>query len=157
MRSYFILTASLVAVLTCLAGCAATQAEKAASPATPELKAHPILSQKLPRMDGSHLRVILEQVDFGPGAFAPVHTHPCPVIGYVTEGAIQSKVKGVAEQVYTKDQAFFEAPNGVHEIARNGSQTRPAHLLAIHICDKDVPLSLPVPPVQKDKMNATTK
>lgn len=59
-------------------------------------------------------------------------------------GAIESKVKGEPEAVYASGQALFEPANGVHEIARNASQTRAARLIGIYVCDKNLPLSLPV-------------
>lgn len=59
-------------------------------------------------------------------------------------GAIESKVKGAPENAFQSGQAFFEPANGVHEIARNASRSRAARLIAIHICDKNVPLSMPV-------------
>lgn len=146
MRKPNIFAVSLVAVLICLAGCATAQTKKTAGRETgnslPSVRQ--VLSQPLPPMDGNHLRVILEEVNFGPGASAPMHTHPCPVIGYMAMGAIESKVKGAPEGVFQSGQAFFEPANGVHEIARNASRSRPARLIAIHICDKNVPLSLPV-------------
>lgn len=156
LRRSGIFAVSFAAALICLTGRVTAQTKKTAAPEirNPLPKVRQVWSQALPPMDGSHLRVVLEEVDFGPGASAPVHTHPCPVIGYVAAGEIQSKVKGAPEGVFQSGQAFFEPANGVHEIARNASQTRSARLLAIHICDKDVPLSSPV---REGKPNAVEK
>lgn len=94
-------------------------------------------------MNGAHIRVVLETVQFGPGASAPPHTHSCPVVGYVLDGAIESKVKGSPPAVYHAGQSFFEPAHGIHEIAKNQSGTRPAALLAIYVCDTNAPLTLP--------------
>ncbi|HEV2419569.1 MAG TPA: cupin domain-containing protein [Terriglobia bacterium] len=146
MRKPNFFALSLAATLICLAGPAIAQTKKTAGRETgnPLPSVRQVLSQPLPAMNGNHLRVILEEVNFGPGASAPVHTHPCPVIGYVAMGAIESKIKGAPENVFQSGQAFFEPANGVHEIARNASRNHPARLIAIHICDKNVPLSMPV-------------
>ena len=53
------------------------------------------------------------------------HSHPCPVIGYVLEGALRTQVKGRPEAIYKTGESFYEAPNSVHGIS---STTRRARL-----------------------------
>jgi len=48
----------------------------------------------LPHMDGANLKVTVVEVVYGPGQSSRPHSHPCPVIGYIAEGAIRSQVKG---------------------------------------------------------------
>lgn len=69
------------------------------------------------------------------------HTHPCPVIGYGIEGAIQSQIDGQPAHIYKVAERFYEPANGVHRISRNASETRPAKLLAYYVCDRDAPLT----------------
>ena len=105
-------------------------------------------SHALPQMDGSHLVVKVVEVSYGPGESSAAHSHPCPVIGFVAEGKLRFQVKGEAETVYTAGQSFYEAPNGVHAVSANASQTEPAKLIAYFVCDREGPLSVPPPAEQ---------
>lgn len=102
-----------------------------------------ILSRSLPRLDGSNLKVTVVEVTYGPGESSAPHSHPCPVIGYVLDGALRTKVKGETEAVYKIGESFYEAPNGIHAISANASPSKPARFLAFFICDHDTPLSIP--------------
>jgi len=108
-------------------------------------RARVVVSQSLPKLDGDHLKVVLVEVNYGPGEASSPHSHPCAVIGYVAEGALRTKVKGEPERTYTAGETFFEPPNGVHLVSANASSTKPARLVAYLICDRDVPLSVDVP------------
>jgi quercetin dioxygenase-like cupin family protein len=102
-----------------------------------------VLSQALPRMDANHLSIQIYEVNYPPGKEAGAHTHPCSVVGYVVEGVIASRIAGQPEEKYSAGKAFYEAPNGVHQVSKNGGDV-PAKLLAIFVCDHDGPLSVPV-------------
>src|SRR5438067_2237840 len=80
-----------------------------------------ILSRSLPRLDGANLKVTAVEVTYGPAESSAPHSHPCPVIGYVVEGALRMKVKGETEAVYKAGESFYEAPNGIHAISANAS------------------------------------
>lgn len=101
------------------------------------------LSQALPALDGSHLNARITEVTYEPGGRSPAHSHPCPVMVYVVEGAIRTQVKGEPEAVYQAGQTFFEAANGVHQVSANARADAPARFVAITVCDHDVPLSVP--------------
>lgn len=103
------------------------------------------ISQRMPEMDGKNLTAMLVEVIYPPGIGSEPHSHPCPVIGYVAEGAIESQVKGQPVGTFTAGQTFYEPPNGVHLVSRNPSKTKPAKLLAYFLCDRNVPLSGPAP------------
>ena len=100
-------------------------------------------SHSLPRMDGSQLRAIVVEVDYGPGEASEPHSHPCTVIGHVVEGAIRSQVKGEPEAVYKAGESFYEPPNGVHQVSANANDKAPAKLIAYFICDRETPLTVP--------------
>jgi quercetin dioxygenase-like cupin family protein len=108
-------------------------------------RARIVLSTPLPKLDGDHLKVVLVDVNYGPGEASPPHSHPCAVIGYVVEGALRTQVKGESEMTYKAGESFYEAPNGVHLVSANASSTEPAKLVAYLICDHDTPLSVDVP------------
>jgi quercetin dioxygenase-like cupin family protein len=99
----------------------------------------------LPRLDGTHLKATIVEVTYGPGGSSPPHSHPCPVIGYVIEGALRTQVKGEAVAIYKAGQSFYEAPNGVHMISANASDKVPVKFLAYFVCDHETPLSVAPP------------
>ena len=82
-----------------------------------------IFLRSLPQLDGKDLRVTMVEVNYGPGESSKVHSHPCPVIGYVLEGSLRMKV-------------------GVHEVSANASHTMPAKFVAYFVCDREMPLSV---------------
>ena len=104
-----------------------------------------VLDQPLPKLDGARLEVKVIEVTYAPGAASTPHRHPCPVVGYVLEGELRSHVKGRADTVYREGETFFEGPDDVHLGARSASTERPARLLATFTCDRETPLSVPVP------------
>lgn len=126
----------------CKLGEAPTAADPAAGkPAHTRLA----LTHALPPLDGAHLNARINEVTYEPGGRSPPHSHPCPVMVYVIEGAIRTQVKGEPEAVYQAGQTFFEAANGVHQVSANARADAPAKFVAISICDHDAPLTVPAP------------
>ena len=127
---------------------AAAQAPAAAkgqaSPPAPTTPPAPF-SHALDAMDGAHLKVTVVEVRYAPGQSSKAHSHPCPVIGYILEGAFRTQVRGEPEAVYTAGQFFYEAANGAHIVSANASSEKPVRFLAYFTCDRDVPLMQPVP------------
>lgn len=135
-RNHRLMFAVLICALgTGLAACAQDQGQRSSRNA---------FSHALPALNGSTLRVDLVEVSYGPGAASPSHSHPCPVIGYVLQGSIRSQVKGQSAATYNAGESFYEPPNGTHLVSANASDTKPAKLLAVFVCDHDAPLSAPV-------------
>jgi quercetin dioxygenase-like cupin family protein len=114
-----------------------------ASPA--KERAQVAFSTPLSKLDGSHLKATIVEVHYGPGESSKQHSHLCPMIGYVIEGAIRTQVKGESEAIYKVGQAFYEAPNGVHTISANASQTEAATFHAYFVCDHETALSVEAP------------
>lgn len=137
--------AAAAALLICFGLRTDAQSASRAAGSKNAISARSVISQKLPAMNGSSLRIIIERVNFPPGVASPAHTHPCPVIGYVTEGEFQSQVAGSKMETYAAGQTFYEPPNGIHQVSRSASRSRPAQILAIFVCDKATPLTLPAP------------
>jgi len=113
----------------------------------PETKerARVALTQVLPKLDGTHLKATVVEVHYGPGESSPPHSHPCAVIGYVVEGALRTQVKGEPQATYKAGESFYEAPQGVHIVSANASQTEAATFIAYFVCDHDQPPSTDVP------------
>jgi len=102
-------------------------------------------AHELPRLNGEKLSVSVVEVNYAPGESSMPHSHPCPVIGYVLEGTLRTQVKGEPETTYKAGESFYEAPNGVHLVSANPSDTTSTKLLAYFVCDHDTPLSIAVP------------
>ena len=134
---------ALAILSAALAGSHATWTQVAASTPHPGAKerARIARSQLLPKLDGDHLKATVVEVNYGPGESSSPHSHPCPVVAYVIEGALRTQAKGEPEAVYTVGESFYEAPNGVHLVSANASQTLPAKFIAYFVCDHDTPLS----------------
>jgi quercetin dioxygenase-like cupin family protein len=105
-------------------------------------RARVVLSRILPKLDGNHLKAIVVEVNYGPGESSPPHRHPCAVIGYVAEGAVRTQIAGEPETIHSAGEVFYEAPQAVHAVSANASQTDRARLIAYFVCDHEAPLSV---------------
>lgn len=114
-------------------------------------RARVAFSHPLPQMDGNRLAVTVVEVTYGPGESSPPHSHPCPVVGYVVEGAVRMQVKGGPETTYQAGDSFYEAPNGVHLISANASDRKSAKFIAYFVCDRKTPLSVPAPQTKANR------
>lgn len=107
-------------------------------------QAKTVFAGKLPALDGQHLTATVLEVTQPPGGSSTAHRHPCPVIGYVLEGAVRMQVKGQEEKVYRPGDTFSETPGDTHVVSANVSQDQPARFLAFFVCDRETPLTVPV-------------
>lgn len=105
--------------------------------ATP--RAATILTQPLPHRVAPQLQII--EIRYAPGESSQPHSHPCPVVGYVIEGAVRMQIQGSAEKVYRAGESFYEAPNEPHLTSANASRTMPARFLATFFCDHEALIS----------------
>ena len=64
----------------------AAESQRAARPATTG-RARVVIVHALPRLNGNRLKATLLRVTYPPGESSAPHAHPCPVVGYVLEGA----------------------------------------------------------------------
>jgi quercetin dioxygenase-like cupin family protein len=106
-------------------------------------------SGKLPALDGQRLEATIVEVTYPAGGANPAHRHPCPVIGYVLEGAVRMQVKGQPERIFKPGETFLETPSDVHLVSANASQDAPARFLAYFVCDRVTPLSVPATDAEK--------
>ena len=104
----------------------------------------PVFQHDLPDLNLSGWSATAVEVSYGPGEASGAHRHPGLTIAYVLEGSIRSKVGDAAEQTYTAGQMFIEAPEQVHAVSRNASNTESAKLLAILLTRKGAVLTTPV-------------
>ena len=102
----------------------------------------PLLSKDLADVPGRELSMI--SIEYPPGSTDPVHTHHAQALVYVLEGTIMMQVRGGAPVTLAPGQTFYEAPDDVHIVGRNASQTEPAKFLVFLVKDKGAPLLTPV-------------
>ncbi len=53
-------------------------------------------------------RVEVQEVTMGPGVKAPLHLHPCPTMGVVSEGEISFQIEGQRVRRLKAGDAFYE-------------------------------------------------
>jgi quercetin dioxygenase-like cupin family protein len=114
-------------------------------PAGPEAHVREVLSRALPSLKGDRLKATVLEVTYAAGGFSRPHRHPCPVIGYVEEGTLRTGVDETPETIVHAGETFYEAPNGLHRVSANASDSEPGRFLAIFLCDNDQPLSIAEP------------
>ncbi|MGZ3506675.1 MAG: cupin domain-containing protein [Vulcanimicrobiaceae bacterium] len=91
-------------------------------------------SHALSQFAGARLRVDLVDVTYAPGASSGSHSHHCPAIVYVLDGAIVSQTRGSAAATYTAGQGFYEAAGVEHVVSKNASSRKTARFIAYFIC-----------------------
>ena len=102
-------------------------------------------SHALARLNGQRLTATVVEVVYAPGGSSAPHTHPCPVIGYVVEGALRTQVKGQSVAIYKAGESFYEAPNSEHIVSANASTKHVVRFLAYFTCDRTAELSVALP------------
>jgi quercetin dioxygenase-like cupin family protein len=108
---------------------------------SPHDRARIAFQKPFPKLDGTHLIASIVDVRYSPGESSPPHSHPCPLLAYVIEGAVRVQIKGQPEAIYKAGETLYEAPNGTHEFTENISTTDPARLVAFFVCDRQKPLT----------------
>lgn len=136
---------STLALAAALSHIAFAQTKSGAAPAAVKPRVRVAFSHPLPDLDGNRLKTTVLEVNYGPGESSMPHSHPCAVIGYVTQGSIRTQVKGQLETIIRRGESFYEAPDAVHLVSANASRTEPASFLAFFVCDRDAPLGADVP------------
>jgi quercetin dioxygenase-like cupin family protein len=123
-----ILMSPLVVLLT---GVGAACATDAAAP--PAASSRVVLERQLPGGVGlPHVRAV--EVTYPPGASSAAHTHPCPVVVFVIDGAVRTKVGAAPEAVHRAGETFVEAAGDAHLVSANASDAAPARFLATFTC-----------------------
>lgn len=94
-----------------------------------------VYEHELPNVPGKSIKGVL--VEYGPAGFSEGHTHPDTAFIYATvlEGSIRSQVNDGPVKVYQAGESFSEMPGDRHGVSANGSETKPARLLAVFVVD----------------------
>jgi quercetin dioxygenase-like cupin family protein len=137
------LTSSLCAIagIAALAGAFSLGAVVAQQP-LPATKATQMMKQAIAEFPAHE--VTITTLDIPPGGGSAPHRHPTTHnFGYVLEGAYRIKLDDGPERVLTKGDIFYEAPNQLHAVSRNASNTEPAKVLVVGIGEIGKPGTVP--------------
>ena len=77
-------------------------------------------------------KVKIQEVTMNIGINAPLHLHPCPTMGVVTEGEIIFEIEGSAPQYLKAGDAFYE-PANVRVAKFNNNGAVPAKFVAFYL------------------------
>ena len=93
-------------------------------------------------MRGDHLRATLVEVTYPPGGSSPAHSHSCPLVGRVIDGALHTRVAGGPDTVYHAGESFREEAGEAHVVSSNASDLAPVTFLVWFVCDGEGPRTI---------------
>jgi quercetin dioxygenase-like cupin family protein len=88
--------------------------------------------------------VTIRRTERDPGNGSGPHRHPgSHTFGYVLEGTYEVKVDDGPLQRLGPGETFYEPPNALHAVSRNGSSSEPVKYLVIQVSDPTKPATVP--------------
>lgn len=78
-------------------------------------------------------KVQVKEVILAPAQRAPLHQHPCPVVGYVTQGTLLYQVQGQSPRLLKKGDAFYEPAYTAVAHFDNESTSEPLTFIAFYL------------------------
>ena len=88
---------------------------------------------KVPLDEWKTTSIDVRSLELAPGQQTGVHSHPCPVVGYIVGGSAILQIDGQTTRRLEKGTAFHEPARA--KIARfdNASNERPLHFVAMYL------------------------
>jgi quercetin dioxygenase-like cupin family protein len=87
--------------------------------------------------------VSIRRTERDPGSASPPHRHPgSHTFGYVLEGVYEVKIDDGPVQRLGPGETFYEPPNALHAISRNGSPASVVKYLVIQVSDPTKPATV---------------
>jgi quercetin dioxygenase-like cupin family protein len=83
-----------------------------------EAKVTPLMSKDLAEYPGKE--VLMITVEHEPGGSSAIHRHNAHAFVYVLEDSVVMQLKGGKQVTLTSGQTFYEGPDDVHLVDRNG-------------------------------------
>lgn len=77
--------------------------------------------------------VEIQQITLQPGQSAPVHFHPCPVVGYVVSGSVLFQIESEESKVIPEGEAFYEPKNKSILHFDNASENKELTFIAFYL------------------------
>jgi quercetin dioxygenase-like cupin family protein len=87
---------------------------------------------------------VLVELNFAPGASAPEHRHPGPIVGYVVDGQMRFAVNREPDQIVPAGGTFFEPTGVLHSTFGSASPDAPVRILAFLVVPTGSRLTDPV-------------
>ena len=82
-------------------------------------------------------KVDVREITFAPGQQTGRHLHPCPVVGYIAEGAAVFQIEGLPAQALATGSAFYEPANAIVARFDNASAEAPMKFIAYYLIHGD--------------------
>ncbi|HXU94788.1 MAG TPA: cupin domain-containing protein [Gallionella sp.] len=120
-------------LLTCLVLNLPAHAQGAVASTTPSVSRKDLLSAQLTQVRPL-ARIEAKEVVLEPGLHAPLHLHPCPVVGVVMEGGIVFQIEGKPVQRLGAGDAFYE-PANARVVRFDNEGSIPAKFVAFYLPD----------------------
>lgn len=104
-------------------------------PTTPSITRKELLTATIP--PGKTVsRVEIKEITMGPKQKAPLHLHPCPVVGVITQGTISFQIEGEPVQHLEVGDAFYE-PASARVAHFDNDGEKPARFTAFYLLGED--------------------
>ena len=107
-----------------------------------EAKVTPLMAKDIVGFPGKESVMI--SVEYAPGQKDPIHRHNAQAFVYVIQGSVIMQLRGRKRVTLGPGQTFYEAPQDVHVVGRNASDTKPAKFTVVFIKKQGAPLLTPV-------------
>lgn len=102
---------------------------------TPSVSRKDLLTTSLVS-DKTISKIEIKEITVGPMVKAPLHLHPCPVVGVVMEGGIAFQIEGEPVQRLQAGDAFYE-PANVRVARFDNEGAVPAKFVAFYLRGND--------------------
>ncbi|HEX2824780.1 MAG TPA: cupin domain-containing protein [Burkholderiales bacterium] len=90
--------------------------------------------------------VTIRRTERDPGSGSPPHRHPgSHTFGYILEGTYEFRLNDGPVQKLGPGQTFYEPPNSLHAVSRNGDAKTTVKYLVIQVSDPTKPATVPEP------------
>jgi quercetin dioxygenase-like cupin family protein len=90
--------------------------------------------------------VTIRSTERAAGTGSPAHRHPgSHTFGYILEGSYEVKIDDSPVRKLGPGEVFYEAPNALHAVSRNGSAVEPVSYLVIQVSDPTKPATVTEP------------
>lgn len=106
-----------------------------------DAKVTPLITKELAGIAGKEGTMVT--VEYAPGGSSTEHRHNAHTFVYVLEGSVVMQVKGGKEVALGPGQTFYESPDDVHTVSKNGSSTNRAKFLVFFVKEKGAPTTVP--------------
>lgn len=111
------------------------------APAAPPPNVQQVMLEQFADLPGREGLMLI--VTYPPGGADEIHRHDAHAFVYVLEGSIVMQLKGAEPVTLKVGQSFYEAPQDIHLVGRNASDTKPAKFVVFLVKNQGVPALIP--------------